>query len=124
MANGQPTILLVDDEFATLEVLSLLLEAAGYAVVGAVDGEQASEKLGTYDIGLVVTDYMMPKLNGLELARRMESDPATAAIPIVIVSGVYRGTPAPPARVVATFAKPLDFYAFLDFVRTVLPPEP
>jgi PAS domain S-box-containing protein len=69
-----PAILLVDDEQELLEMHALLLESAGYRVYKAYSGAEALEVIQQQPIELLLSDIMMPKMNGLELARRIKAD--------------------------------------------------
>lgn len=81
-------ILLVDDSPIARATESAIARALGHQVDEAVDGEDALDKvaMGAYD--LVVSDIQMPKMDGIELTRRLKGDPATARIPIVILSSL------------------------------------
>ena len=79
-------ILLADDEEDLRCVLGKRLEAWGYAVIAAADGLEAVRLAATERPDLILLDVMMPKLNGLEAARQLKSAPATARIPIVLIT--------------------------------------
>ena len=79
-------ILVVDDSPLTRELLSSLLEAVGYEIVNAHDGAEAIERLGREAVDMVVTDLEMPKVDGLELTRRLKSHPTLHTLPVVIVT--------------------------------------
>src|SRR5215217_425240 len=80
------TILVADDETHILNVVSLKLRNAGFRVLTAHDGQEALD-LATQEIpDLLITDYHMPMLSGLELCRRMRQDPRTAAIPAIMLT--------------------------------------
>ena len=80
-------ILVVDDEPDQRFLLRRIFEWAGHDVVEAGDGAAALKSAGEYPPDLVVTDIMMPLMDGVELIRRLRSEPATADIPILSVSG-------------------------------------
>ena len=77
------TILLVDDEAAVRKVLTFPLERDGYTVVQAADGEEALERFGGQPVDLVVLDIMLPKLDGLEVCRRLR---AQSSVPIIMLT--------------------------------------
>ncbi|MFO0594398.1 MAG: response regulator [Myxococcaceae bacterium] len=79
-------ILVVDDSPLTRELLVALLESVGYHVVQAVDGAQAMDVLGREAVDIVVTDLEMPRVDGLELTRRLKSHATFRALPVVIVT--------------------------------------
>jgi CheY-like chemotaxis protein len=85
-APSSPTIVVVDDERSVRSLIRLLLEGAGYRVVEAANGEAGLAAVAACDAVLVVTDVMMPVMNGREMIARLRSDASTAAIPIVVIS--------------------------------------
>jgi two-component system chemotaxis response regulator CheY len=79
-------ILVVDDEPAHRFLLRRIFERAGHEVSDAGDGAAALRVVAEAAPDLVVTDMMMPVMNGAELIRRLRSEPATAGIPILAAS--------------------------------------
>jgi DNA-binding response OmpR family regulator len=77
------TILLVDDEEAIQTLLTYPLERDGYRVVQARDGEEALERFGENDVDLVVLDVMLPKLDGLEVCKRLRAE---STVPIIMLT--------------------------------------
>ncbi len=77
------TILLVDDEDAVQKVLTFPLEREGFRVLQARDGEEALQRFGTTRVDLVVLDLMLPKLDGLEVCRRLR---AQSTVPIIMLT--------------------------------------
>ncbi|WP_170367114.1 phosphate regulon transcriptional regulator PhoB [Ruegeria arenilitoris] len=86
MPMGQPTILIVDDEPALREVLAYNMQSAGYKVVQAASGEEALVLVQEVAPDLIVLDWMMPNLSGIELCRQLKARPQTRAIPIIMLS--------------------------------------
>jgi DNA-binding response OmpR family regulator len=82
----RPRILVVDDEPEAVELVEFNLKQAGYDVVTATDGAEALKKARTVLPSLVVLDLMLPEVDGLEVCKMLRRDPATAAIPIVMVT--------------------------------------
>lgn len=80
-------ILVVDDEPDLRFMIRTMLEMAGHKVVEAGHGDAALYAVHKAPPDLVVTDIMMPVMGGVELIRRLRSDPATVGIPILVVSG-------------------------------------
>lgn len=80
-------ILVVEDEPDMRFVIRHYLEKAGHEVVEAGNGDVALRSVRAAAPDLIVTDIMMPLMGGLELIGHLRSDPATAAIPILVVSG-------------------------------------
>jgi DNA-binding response OmpR family regulator len=83
MPDDSPTILLVDDEDAVRKVLAFPLEKDGYSVVQAGDGEEALQRFGEQPVDLVVLDIMLPRLDGLEVCKRLR---ATSTVPIIMLT--------------------------------------
>ena len=80
-------VLLVDDDKTTLMVLSKMLQGQGYRVLSASDGEQALTLAAQQQrLDLLITDVVMPKLNGTELAKRLRVNRPN--IPILFISGL------------------------------------
>lgn len=82
----RPKILVVDDEPEAVELVEFNLKQAGYEVVTAADGAEALKKAHALLPSLVVLDLMLPEVDGLEVCKMLRRDPATAAIPIVMVT--------------------------------------
>jgi CheY-like chemotaxis protein len=81
-------ILLVEDEPGVMESMTLLLELEGYQISQAFDGYQGLQKLTDSHPDLILTDYMMPCMDGLEMIRRIRSNPQQADTPIIFISAV------------------------------------
>lgn len=86
------TILVVDDEYLVADVVSFALEDAGYLVVTASNGRLGLEAVIRERPDLVITDYMMPAMNGMELARALAERAGTGArpVPVVLMTGAQR----------------------------------
>src|SRR6266513_2419323 len=80
------TILVADDESHILHVVSLKLRNAGFRVVTARDGQEALEMAQQEKPDLLITDYHMPQLSGLELCQRLKQDASTAMIPAIMLT--------------------------------------
>src|SRR5438128_11094367 len=83
MSTTAATILLVDDEDSIQTLLTYPLERDGYRVVQARDGEEALRRFGEEQVDLVVLDVMLPKLDGLEVCKRLRSE---SAVPIIMLT--------------------------------------
>ncbi len=83
MSEPPSTILLVDDEDSVRRVLAFPLERDGYTVVQAADGEEALERFAEEPIDLVVLDIMLPRLDGLEVCKRLR---ASSTVPIIMLT--------------------------------------
>jgi DNA-binding response OmpR family regulator len=83
MARGQARILLVDDEQAVQTLLTYPLRKEGYEVVGAADGHEALNRFSEERFDLVVLDIMLPKLDGIEVCRRLRTH---SQVPIIMLT--------------------------------------
>src|SRR5437764_1411733 len=81
-------ILVVDDQRANVEMMAGVLKARGYAVSTAHDGEQALEQVREIRPDLVVSDILMPNVDGYELCRRLRGAPETALLPVILVTSI------------------------------------
>ena len=128
MDKGKVRILVVDDEEAIRGTVSSLLEEEGYEVTAVSSGEEALARFGDDPFPLVITDILMPRLDGYALVHRLRSNPKTADIPIIFLSATYV-TPEDRAFAmrlgVARFLeKPVETEEFLLTVAEVLTQEP
>ncbi len=87
-APAASKILVVDDESPFREMLKVILEAAGYRVETASDGEEAWSQVREFAPDLVLTDVMMPKLNGYDFCKRLRADRETWRIPVIFVTSL------------------------------------
>ena len=86
MFKDQPRVLVVEDEPAQLEILAYNLESDGFMVSRARDGEEALLLIREDVPDVIVMDWMMPHLSGIEVCRRLKSNPETRSIPVIILS--------------------------------------
>lgn len=86
MSTEQPSVLLVEDEPAQREVLSYNLEADGFRVLTADNGEEALMMVAETPPDIIVLDWMMPNVSGIEVCRQLKTRSATRAIPIIMLS--------------------------------------
>ena len=80
-------ILIVDDEPTILNTVAAMLRMENYAVCTACDGQEGLDRARVYQPDLIITDFNMPKLNGLELLSAVRREPAMAAVPVLMLSG-------------------------------------
>ncbi|HAW48848.1 phosphate regulon transcriptional regulatory protein PhoB [Roseovarius sp. A46] len=86
MSTEQPTVLLVEDEPAQREVLGYNLEADGFRVVTAGNGEEALMMVAEAPPDIIVLDWMMPNVSGIEVCRQLKTRSETRGIPIIMLS--------------------------------------
>jgi CheY-like chemotaxis protein len=89
MSSQRGPILIVEDIPHILELLEVTLKFKGYDVVTARNGDEALEYIASEKPSLILTDILMPKLDGYALAQRVRSDPQTRHIPIIFVSATF-----------------------------------
>jgi CheY-like chemotaxis protein len=120
---SERTILVADDESHILHVVSLKLKNAGYRVLTARDGQEALEIAQQEKPDLLITDYHMPQLSGIELCRKLKADPATSSIPAIMLTA--RGYELEPADteqsgILRMLSKPFSPRHLLATVEEVL----
>ena len=90
--NAQPRrscVLLVEDDQSLRRYLEILLKKAGFEVVTALDGVEAMKvALTNTDVDIVVTDAMMPNMNGYQLSRSLKTTPAVSHLPVILLSAL------------------------------------
>ena len=86
----EKAILIVDDDLTLLEMYQERFRKEGYIVIGASDGEEALKKVQESKPALVVLDVMMPKLNGIDVMRRLRSSDDTKDIPVIILTALVQ----------------------------------
>ncbi len=119
----QPTILVVDDEPAIRQMLVFALSGEGYTYFEAGDSEEAQKQIAEHRPDLLLLDWMMPGLSGMDLARRLKRDPDTKNLPIIMLTA--RGEEHDKIKGLDTGAddyitKPFSTQELLARVRAVL----
>lgn len=112
------TILVTDDEEGIVEILACLFEDKGYRVIKACDGATAYETLLQDDVDLVISDYMMPGLNGIELHSLITTNRKLQHIPFILISAFAAEVSNAP--VTAVFGKPFDIEKLATAVERAL----
>jgi CheY-like chemotaxis protein len=120
--DNLPKVLVVDDDPAILEICSDLLQTEGYAVMVATNGQQALEQIRTDPPHVVLMDIMMPVLDGVEACRQVKANPATADIPVVLMSARTNLTRQSQdlASADALVAKPFDIDHLLNTIHDLV----
>ncbi|MEQ9693852.1 phosphate regulon transcriptional regulator PhoB [Shimia sp. SDUM112013] len=86
MSHDHPTVLVVEDEPAQRDVLSYNLKAEGFDVVSAADGDEALLLVEEEAPDIIVLDWMLPGISGIEICRRLKTKPQTNGIPVIMLS--------------------------------------
>ncbi|HLY03661.1 MAG TPA: response regulator [Candidatus Cybelea sp.] len=120
-------ILVADDNVANLELMLYLLRAFGYAPEGVADGLAALHAISCGEFDMVVSDILMPGIDGYELARRMKSDPRLKRTPLVAVTALAMSGDR--ERVAAAgfdgyITKPIEPQTFVSQLQAFLPRVP
>jgi two-component system, OmpR family, alkaline phosphatase synthesis response regulator PhoP len=120
---SEKKILVADDETHILHVVSLKLRNAGFNVLTARDGQEALEVAQQEHPDLIITDYHMPQLSGLELCQRLKQDPRTTNIPAIMLTA--RGYHLEPrdtekSGILRMLSKPFSPRQLLSTVNEVL----
>ncbi len=117
-------ILVVEDTPNVLELLDVTLRFKGYPVVTARNGQEALEKIAIEHPALIITDILMPRMDGYTLAHTLQKDPHTRSIPFIFISATYL-TPEDRSFALSLGAarfieKPIDTEDFLLTVAEIL----
>ncbi len=122
--SGKQRIMIVDDSSTMRRMVGLILREAGYQVVEAEDGQQALEYLEKGACHLLVTDVNMPGIDGIDLVRRIRSNPAREALPVLMLtteSAESFKEKGERAGADAWMVKPFKPEQLLTMVRRVIP---
>jgi two-component system phosphate regulon response regulator PhoB len=122
-AGGRPVVLVVEDEAALATMLRYNLEKQGYHVEEAADGQEALTRIAESPPDLVLLDWMLPTVSGLEVCRQIRRRPATRDLPVIMVTA--RAEDQDAVRGLNTgaddyIAKPFSIEALLARVRALL----
>ncbi|CAB4052525.1 Polar-differentiation response regulator DivK [Paraburkholderia phenoliruptrix] len=109
------TVLLVDDDPRLLDALEALVTLEGHRVVRAQDGKEALRCVHREHPTLIVTDYMMPVMDGAQLIKALAEDPELATVPVVLNTAL----PSPPEalRVAGYVSKPFAAARLVELLR-------
>ncbi len=122
------TILIADDNRANRQALASWLENAGHEVLTAPNGEEALDQARTRHPALVISDVLMPRMDGYELARRLRADPATAATAVMFYTAYFGREDAQDLAqkhgVARVLVKPSDPDVILEAVNELLAARP
>ena len=115
-------VLVVDDDPVIIKLLQVNFEMEGYDVLSAANGEEALAVIATDRPDIVVSDVMMPKMDGLALAAALKADDATRAIPVILLSAKAQSADVEAGLADADdyVTKPFDPLELLDRVASLL----
>ncbi len=118
--------LVVDDDPQIQKYLSRLLTDLGHSVQTSKDGFEAGLRVATFRPQLVILDIVMPNMDGLEVCRLLKSEPSTAAVHVIAISGydvVMNERRALACGADSFIAKPIDRIQLLNEIETLLKPQ-
>jgi CheY-like chemotaxis protein len=121
-AAAMTVVLVVDDEPFVAEVIAIALEDEGYDVISATNGEEGLRRLSEQAVDVVITDHMMPVLDGPAMVRQIRALPGYASIPIILISALQPadlGTACPGAN--RFLLKPFTLRNVIKTVWDLLP---
>ena len=124
MTEGNPTVLIVEDDHFLSSILKSRLEKEGFAVLQAFDGDEALLMLKTVRPNVILLDIIMPKMSGFEVLEKVSSDPELSKIPVVIASNLGQDTDIEKAKALGAS----DYYVkvrtslqdFIDMLKNVI----
>ena len=117
------TVLIADDNPQNVELLEAYLEELGCRVVSAADGQETLVQVASEKPDLILLDIMMPKMSGFEICRKLKRDPATAGIPICMVTALTEVGDIERAVEAGTddfLSKPINRWELVTRVRSLL----
>ena len=120
-----PFVLLVDDEPDLRTVLSIRLKASGFECETVSNGKEALVRVAQRQPNLIIADLLMPVMDGYELVRRLKSQPATASIPVIVISALperARQRRAQELTCAHVMQKPFEAHELLETIRRLLAP--
>lgn len=117
------SILVIDDEFDIADLIAELLASRQHRVMTAINGALGHALLASHAYDLVITDYMMPIVDGLELLHRMRGEPRFAAIPVILMSGQRELAMLGAGLAQATLQKPFSPRALYEVIERVISPR-
>jgi CheY-like chemotaxis protein len=120
---GKACLLIVEDEQDSLELLKVVVMSEGYHATTAEDGSKAIDLLNHIKPALIVTDLMMPNLDGIDLIKHVRNSPTLKDIPIIVITGTSRTDIERSKLAGATkvIRKPIDITEFVLNLREFIP---
>ena len=113
-------ILVVDDEFAIRDMMEALLTEEGYTVQSATNGQHGLATLSEGRPDLILSDWMMPVMDGLEFCRTLQGMPDYCSIPIIFMSAVSKNISAHDCNFLAVLEKPFDISMVLSLIEQTI----
>ena len=120
--NGRGHVLLVEDDPGIMTAMTLVLQLEGYQVTQAANGQEALGRLAEIRPDLILTDYMMPRMNGLQMMRSARQDSNLADIPAIMITGVVPEEAQRDELLSLLLSKPVSARQLLDAVSRFVDP--
>ena len=123
-SSAAPIVLVADDDPDILRLVTLRLEKAGFSVLNAADGEEALRAVHEHRPDLAIVDVRMPKMDGLELIRRIRSDDASREMGVIALSAAAQDANLAEGLEAGAdeyIRKPFDPKELIELVRAQLP---
>ena len=121
---GVGMILIAERDESVRKLEALFLERAGFTVAFADDGQTALERALSERPALIITEILIPRLDGLALCRRLREDPRTCEIPVIVFSILAAAQRASEAGANAFLRKPLVDSIFVAAVQDLITAQP
>jgi adenylate cyclase len=123
MTDARRTVLVVDDDPDILEIVTVVLGLYEVPAVTACDGIEALTAMrGSAELGLVLLDLMMPRMNGVDVLAEMKRDPVLVTVPVIVISGNYHTEQAVLAMGANEYLlKPIDVDVLMRVVSRFVP---
>jgi DNA-binding response OmpR family regulator len=119
MNDRQPLALIVEDDRAIAQLLATILRMQGYRTINAFDGDAVIAQLATALPQLITLDLNLPGMSGAALLRRLRANPATAELPVIVVSACSETEQAAATSAQAFITKPFELSELINAVQTV-----
>jgi CheY-like chemotaxis protein len=114
--------LIVDDEYSIVETLGEIVSLEGYGFHGAANGKEALAEALVRPPALILLDYMMPVMDGLQLLQVLRADPRLREIPVVMMTAAPPGPPTGDQRWDDLLLKPFDAGQLMRVIRGLIGP--
>lgn len=116
------SILIVDDDFSIVETLGEIVALEGYGFRGAANGKEALAEARVRPPALILLDYMMPVMDGLQLLKLLRGDSQLRAVPVIMMTAAPIGIPASEKRWDDLLLKPFDAGQLARAIRALIGP--
>ena len=115
-------ILIVDDDELTCKLMSRILDIYGYTTIAVNSGEEALEFVKNKPVDIILVDFMMPEMNGIEFCQRLKNNPLTSSIIVILLTAStdsYLDDATTEAGVDGFIRKPFDVENFVGYIQEV-----